>query len=206
MHTPRPRRARFVKAEGPAPADERLWVSLKPGVYGTGRVTFPVLPPGMYGIGLDDDLQLAFEARDPKVDDLLRFPDSLAKTILEEIDAFWRLGETFARHGFLHRRGYLLYGPHGSGKSSVVQQIIADILEREGIVFLCGEPEQLARARRARSSTPAWASATRAEGLLRTREARRTPCGRGSSRRAPGARSPGRAPVLSPPDPPCVVA
>jgi len=146
VRTARQRRTRFQTNAEPAAADERLWVALKPGVYGTGRVTFPLLPPGMYSIGLDEDLEFAFEARDPKVDDLLRFPDSLAKTILDEIDAFWRLGETFARHGFLHRRGYLLYGPHGSGKSSVVQQIIADILERAGIVFLCGDPDQLARA------------------------------------------------------------
>jgi hypothetical protein len=127
-------------------SEERLWVALKPGVFGTGRVTFETLPPGMYSIGLDDDLDIAFEAREPKVDDLLRFPDSLAKTLLEEIDAFWRLGGTFSRHGFLHRRGYLLYGPHGSGKSSVVQQVIADILERAGVVFLCGAPEHLGRA------------------------------------------------------------
>lgn len=127
-------------------AEQRLWVSLKAGVFGTGRVTFERLPAGMYSIGLDDDLEIAFEARDPKVDDLLRFPDSLAKTILAEIESFWTLGATFARHGFLHRRGYLLYGPHGSGKSSVVQQVIADILDRDGIVFLCGDPDYLARA------------------------------------------------------------
>jgi len=139
-------RRRFTTPEEPASSEERLWVALKPGVFGTGRVTFESLPPGMYCIGLDDDLEIAFEAREPKVDALLRFPDSLAKTILDEIDAFWRLGDTFARHGFLHRRGYLLYGPHGSGKSSVVQQVIADILERAGVVFLCGDPTHLGRA------------------------------------------------------------
>ena len=38
------------------------------------------------------------------------------------------LGDTFQRYGYLHRRGYLLYGPQGSGKSSVVHQVVHRIM------------------------------------------------------------------------------
>ena len=42
--------------------------------------------------------------------------------------------------GFVHYRGYLLYGPHGSGKTSIVQIICKNVIEEDGIVFVCKDP------------------------------------------------------------------
>ena len=44
-----------------------------------------------------------------------------------------------------HRRGYLLYGPHGCGKRSIVRQVIQDVVQRDGVVLLCGAPAVLTR-------------------------------------------------------------
>jgi AAA+ superfamily predicted ATPase len=84
--------------------------------------------------------QPLFVKQDVVVDDLLRFQDSLANKILAEINQFWERGDIFKKYGFLHRRGYLFYGPAGSGKTSIVQQIIYDITKANGIVFLCDHP------------------------------------------------------------------
>jgi SpoVK/Ycf46/Vps4 family AAA+-type ATPase len=56
--------------------------------------------------------------------------------VLREIEEFWNREQEFRDLGFLHRRGYLLYGPAGGGKSCLVQQIIAGVVAQGGIVLL----------------------------------------------------------------------
>lgn len=98
--------------------------------------TFKALSKGIYNI-LMTQSGIVFQKKSVCVDDLLRFPDSLSDKILNEIIKFWSKGDKFKEHGFLHRRGYLLHGPAGSGKTCLVQQIIANIIESNGLIFQC---------------------------------------------------------------------
>lgn len=69
------------------------------------------------------------------VDNLIRLPDTAAAEVLSEFAQFWTLRERFAARGFLHKRGILLWGPPGSGKTSSLMQMAADIIaQHEGIV------------------------------------------------------------------------
>ncbi len=88
-----------------------------------------------YEVSQDDRGNYYFEIQPIKTDELLRFSDSLADEILSEIDRFWELKKQFEINKFSHRRGYLLYGPQGSGKSIIVQQIIEGIVNRGGIAI-----------------------------------------------------------------------
>ena len=90
------------------------------------------------------DVQLM--TRDLQVDDLIDFADSLPAKILLEIENFWSLGSLFEKHGYLHRRGYLLYGPQGSGKSSVVHQVVHRIIKAGHVAVFCEHPGFLTRA------------------------------------------------------------
>src|SRR5207253_10885411 len=83
--------------------------------------------------------------RDLQVDDLIDFADSLPGKILHEIETFWCLGATFQRNGYLHRRGYLLYGHQGSGKSSVVHQVVHRIITKGHVAVFCEHPGFLTR-------------------------------------------------------------
>jgi SpoVK/Ycf46/Vps4 family AAA+-type ATPase len=74
------------------------------------------------------------------VDDLMEFAGSLPAEMLMEIDSFWTLGSRFKSQGFLHRRGYLLHGPQGSGKSSVVHQVVRHIIGAGHVAFFCENP------------------------------------------------------------------
>jgi SpoVK/Ycf46/Vps4 family AAA+-type ATPase len=55
------------------------------------------------------------------------------------------MGERFARLGFLHRRGYLLYGKQGCGKSALIHQIVAKILAAGHVAFFCQNPAYFVR-------------------------------------------------------------
>lgn len=103
------------------------------------------LKPGMY-VNVATQRGMVFERLDVKVDDLLRFPDSISDKIIKEIEVFWNRFDIFKEYGFLHRRGYMFYGPPGSGKTALVQQIVSGIIQDGGIVFNCDNPETLNEA------------------------------------------------------------
>lgn len=81
-----------------------------------------------------------------KSDDLLRFEDVRQKSVLAEIDAFWDMKESYAEIGFIHKRGMLLFGPPGSGKSAMLKLVMEDCINRGNLVFVCESLGLLARA------------------------------------------------------------
>jgi hypothetical protein len=104
-----------------------------------GRTT-DILPAGAYTVGTDNCGNPVFQGRDLQVDELIHFPDSLPAKVQGEIKKFWAMGERFSRYGFLHRRGYLLYGKQGCGKSSLIHQIVSDVIADGHLAFFCQYP------------------------------------------------------------------
>lgn len=121
------------------------WKVPQAGTFEACGTTASRLPPGAYTCALEQFGQIQFHVRDLQVDDLIDFEGSLPGKILDEIESFWSLGENFQRHGFLHRRGYLLYGPQGSGKSSVVHQVVHRIIKKGHVAVFCEHPGLLTR-------------------------------------------------------------
>lgn len=121
------------------------WTSAGPGTYMAIPPSFSKLYPGVYTVGVKQG-HVQYHKKDIKVDDLLIFPDSQSDKILNEITSFWKKGKTFKKYGFLHRRGYLLWGPQGSGKTAIVQLVVAEIVKSGGIVFICDHPSILEMA------------------------------------------------------------
>jgi len=108
--------------------------------------TEKTLRPGYYEIEQMQGRQIVFNRKEIITDDLIDFPDSLSDSILKEIDKFWNMYERFHRYGILHRRGYLLYGPPGSGKTCLVHQISKQIISKGDIIFDCKNPRLLTKA------------------------------------------------------------
>lgn len=132
-----------LSAEGKEDDDDPMnmdlvqWAVCGHNTYRPVSSTFETLSSGIYHISMSQNNGIVFQKKTVCVDDLLRFPDSLSDKILNEIIKFWSKGDKFKEHGFLHRRGYLLHGPAGSGKTCLVQQIIANIINSKGLVFQC---------------------------------------------------------------------
>ena len=122
------------------------WKVVQSGVFEICGVTAHQLPAGAYGCSMNQYGDVQLLTRDLQVDDLIDFADSLPAKILYEIENFWDLGDVFTRHGYLHRRGYLLYGPQGSGKSSVVHQVVHRIIKAGHVAVFCEHPGFLTRA------------------------------------------------------------
>lgn len=118
------------------------WAAVGSKTFKAVSVTHTKLPAGCYSVTLDrNDGSILFIGKTIKSDDILSFHDGLTETFLKEVSEFWLKEKTFKEHGFLHRRGYLLYGSQGTGKSSIVWQVSQDVIKRGGIVFVCQNPE-----------------------------------------------------------------
>lgn len=117
-------------------ASARCWAQ-------SGDAFFPVaevvneLPPGAYRCRQSN--QGPYLERMPiEIDSLLTLPDSAVETLLAEFKKFWTLRENFSKRGFTFKRGLLMWGPPGSGKTSAIWQMTQELvrLHRGVVVFI----------------------------------------------------------------------
>lgn len=98
------------------------------------------LTPGLYDILVDQSGGLFFQRVPIKTEGLLRFPHSNSGRVVAEIQTFWTRREVFQDFGLVHKRGIVLWGPPGSGKSSTIQLILVDVVERGGVAVRYDDP------------------------------------------------------------------
>jgi len=117
------------------------WSSLGNGAFSPVAETKRNLVPGVYEIAVSQDVGIYFKKVPHKTDGLVKFPQTNSETVISEICKFWEKEEVFAKHEIVYRRGIVLWGPPGSGKSCTIQLLIKDIIDRNGIVLNFGQPE-----------------------------------------------------------------
>lgn len=98
------------------------------------------LIPAQYEIDSSPNAGIFFKRTNALFDDLIELPDSASEEIQENIETFWKKEEHFRSFGFLWKRGILLWGPPGSGKTCTLQQISASIIAQGGIAVYVNHP------------------------------------------------------------------
>jgi hypothetical protein len=108
--------------------------------YGVAE-THDALPPGLYRCQLRDMIGPVLVKQKVETDALLELPDDAGAAIIHEFKTFWEIEGKFRERGFLHKRGFLLWGPPGSGKTSTLQLLIKRLIEtQQGIVLFVDHP------------------------------------------------------------------
>lgn len=99
------------------------------------------IAPGCYRAGHSNSLGVYLEKQPIRTDSLLMLPDSKSEAIIAEITAFTTLRPAFVKRGLLYKRGVLLWGPPGSGKTSTLHLLMRLIVDRlGGIALLVDNP------------------------------------------------------------------
>lgn len=103
------------------------------------------IAPGFYQCGSSPRTGPYLERMNVKLDTLIRLPDPTCDLLLGEFVKFWASSEKFVKLGLAVKRGMLLWGPPGSGKTSAVAQMAAHMVnEQEGVVIMASDPHNTA--------------------------------------------------------------
>lgn len=120
-------------------ASARCWAQ-------SGNAFFPVsevvkeLPSGAYRCRSSNQGPY-LEKMPIEIDSLLTLPDSAVEPLLTEFKKFWTLRENFSQRGFTFKRGLLMWGPPGSGKSSAIWQMTQALVSAyRGVVVFVENP------------------------------------------------------------------
>ena len=105
--------------------------------------TLKALPAGAYDMVNVGNGVYGFQPLNIITDTLYKFPDTKSDEIIKEVEDFWQMKDSFTKFGFLHKRGILLYGPPGGGKTCVVALIIKDMVNAGGLVIVHRNPARL---------------------------------------------------------------
>jgi hypothetical protein len=111
------------------------WTTTDNKIYIPTGKTVRRLPPAFYGIGSNPQIGIYLEKLPIKTEGLLRFPQTNFDNVVAEIQRFWTMEERYKEFELIYKRGILLWGPPGSGKSCIIQLIMQDVIDREGIVL-----------------------------------------------------------------------
>lgn len=113
----------------------------------TGDAFFPVnsvvntIPPGAYRCMVSQQGPY-LEKMKINIDSLLALPDSAVEKLLDEFSLFWELRAEFDKRGFTFKRGMLMWGPPGSGKTSGVWQMTQRLVnDHKGVVVFVDNPQ-----------------------------------------------------------------
>ena len=96
--------------------------------------TRKTLPPGLYKANRDQ-YGIFYQKQEIDMSELIRFEGTIADTIIGEFNEFWGKRELYEDRGETHKRGFMLWGPPGGGKTSTVSFIMKDFINGGGIVF-----------------------------------------------------------------------
>ena len=112
------------------------WSNLKNDEYAPAYVTVPKVPSGVYEIGWNGNLGTHTLKKQPfKTDELYHLPSPEITDILQDIESFWNRVDKYKQYNFVHKRGILMYGDPGCGKSGIIQLISQQLIKRDGIVI-----------------------------------------------------------------------
>lgn len=93
------------------------------------------IEPGIYTVDFSRDHGIYCKKMDIKSDELFVFSDSISEKLLKEINTFWEKSERYKQNNLVHKRGILLEGFPGTGKSSIISILCKEIISKGGVVF-----------------------------------------------------------------------
>jgi len=113
-----------------------------------GNLFYPVqqttaaLPAGFYSPN-EDQIGYYLVKKSFDISEFLRFEGSESEVIIKEFSEFWSKKDLYDLHGEVHKRGFMLWGPPGGGKTSTALIIINDFIKNENGVVIEYAPDYI---------------------------------------------------------------
>ena len=105
-----------------------------------------VLPPGAYECTFTMEGAPYFRPIEIITDQIIEIPNSVTNEVVKEVDTFWSKGvsDKFKQYGLVHKRGVILAGKPGTGKTITLAKAARTVIEEHnGIVLFNPAPQYL---------------------------------------------------------------
>lgn len=112
------------------------WGTLQDEEFAPAFTSIPKVPAGIYEIIYNRELNCNTLKKQPfKTDELYQLPSYEIQDILKDIQNFWDRRDKYKEYNFVHKRGILMYGEPGCGKSGIIQLISKQLIDNDGIIL-----------------------------------------------------------------------
>jgi hypothetical protein len=110
---------------------------------GNGNVFLPSeipntnsIPAGLYNVGYDFNNGSYLERQNIKIDNVFEVPDPVVMDLRNDIYKYWNSVDKYRSYGIVPKRGYLLHGAPGNGKTTIINMVISDVVKNyDGIAI-----------------------------------------------------------------------
>lgn len=106
------------------------------------------LPPNVYVIGSNMAGEISFTVKDVYSSKYIDLPTMITSSVISDIETFWKK-ETkgkFDKFGLVYKRGTIMYGEPGTGKTCTVFKVISKIVNMGGIAIYNPDPYSFSEA------------------------------------------------------------
>jgi len=112
--------------------DEKEWRLVE------GEIKYDLVP-GLYELKVRESMMgppsITLAEMTPKTDKLFPLPDSLCEYIVGTIEKFWANKHKYDRMGLVHKRGILMEGAPGTGKTAICLLVGREIAKQGGVAI-----------------------------------------------------------------------
>jgi SpoVK/Ycf46/Vps4 family AAA+-type ATPase len=122
--------------------DYSQWQVGPNGLFRAAAQTIKKLHPGVYKVD-QDDRGLFLQLQNVISDNIVSLPETANVKVLSGMKKFWQSKARYNKFGLVYKRGILLWGPPGSGKSVTINLLMQELIDLQGIVLLCSHPDIL---------------------------------------------------------------
>lgn len=95
------------------------------------------LPPGVYTIKCDMGGNVFFTEKKLLISKYIELPTMITSSIVSDIETFWKkeTKDKFNKFGIVYKRGAIMYGDPGTGKTCTVFKVVSKVVEMGGIAI-----------------------------------------------------------------------
>lgn len=107
-------------------------------------VTRPSVPAGVYQIKYADNIGYYLMKKELNLDELIDLPMPEGIEVIDGIKTFWERESKFKEYGYAYKRGILLYGVPGAGKTCIIERLCKNLIDqKDGVVFTLSSENDL---------------------------------------------------------------
>lgn len=119
------------------------WKVLDQQFYPNELDTIIDLDAGTYRICFNEGLGIGLERVTAASDVRYKLPMPAYETFMNEMNIFLKSRARYDKYGFSYKRGAILYGSPGNGKSKLIEAISEEVTAKNGLTIFMNRPQQL---------------------------------------------------------------